>query len=65
MNYRDIIESALPGVRVRFQTSDGIEAGSVSGYPIDRDETTLIPVCTDDYFILLIDTKQILTITQP
>jgi len=65
MNYRDIIETALPGAEVEWHTSDDHGVGSVSGYPIDHDNRTLIPVCTKDYFIIVIDTADIIRVTPP
>jgi hypothetical protein len=63
VNYYDIIETALPGAHIEWETTDGRETGSVSGYPTERDDQTLIPVCTLDHFILLIDTNQIIRVT--
>lgn len=64
MNYYDIIETALPGADIEWETIDGRETGSVSGYPVEHDNRTLIPVCTLDYFILMIDTNQIIRVTK-
>lgn len=64
MNYRDIIETAVPGARVTVELNGGDTiTGLVNGRPLEDPYGGLhIPITIDDYTII-VEAPSILTIT--
>lgn len=65
MNYRDIIEAAIPGARIVYLRDGEHITSIITGHPLDRHDQTLIPTGNplDDTITFLIDTNSVVSIT--